>query len=330
MPGGRLRHEDRQLIAVGLAAGDGYAEIARRLDRPTSTISREVARNGGVRGYRADHAHHATSSRARRRRPVIATAAGAGVDAYGRDPEAVREYAELFAATMVGTGLPRTASRLLAHLYTTDSRSLTAAELVRHLQVSPATISKAVGYLEQLDLVRREPDPERRYEHYIVSEDVWIQAWKNSARANGNWAETARQGVELLDPATPAGARLEKMREFFQQLSDDMSGSGPASAVQEDAMTVLAALVHAARPLTTDQLATALAWPTARVTEALRTADAYKPFTDPVELQLVAQDTYAIATPRLNPAQLAALDQTAHETAEGARSEVAVGQTDLH
>ena len=310
MPGGRLRHEDRQLIAAGLAAGHGYAEIARQLDRPTSTISREVARNGGARDYRADYADHATTSRARRSKPVE-SAPTATVDAYGRDLAAVRQYAEQFAATLTDTGLSRMASRVLAHLYTTDSRTLTAAELVRDLQVSPASISKAIGYLETLELVGREPDPQRRHEHYIVTEDIWVQAWKTSARANARWAETAKQGVELLDPATPAGGRLEKMSQFFQQLSDDMSGSGPTSEVAEDAMTILAALVHAGRPLTSTQLATALAWPTGRVAEALQTADIYQAFTDPVALQLVAPDTYTVATPRLTADQLAALDKAA-------------------
>lgn len=307
MPGGRLHHEERRLIAAGLAAGHGYAEIARQLDRPTSTISREVARNGGARGYRADHAHHATTSRARRRGPAVVTPPARKVDAYGREVKVVRDYAEEFAETLISTGLSRMASRVLAFLYTADSGSLTAAELARELQVSPASISKAIGYLENLELVRREPDPERRHEHYLVTEELWVQAWKTSARANARWAETAARGVLLLDPSTPAGARLEKMSLFFEQLSDDMAGNGPTSAVAEDAMTVLAALVHAARPLTSAQLSTALGWPTARVAEALQTAEVYKLFTDPVQLEIVAPDTYAVSTPRLTPEQLLAL-----------------------
>ncbi|MEV0780065.1 helix-turn-helix domain-containing protein, partial [Streptomyces sp. NPDC050428] len=66
MPGGRLTAEDRRDIGAGLAGGLGYAEIARRLGRPTSTVSREVARNGGADGYRADRALRATERRARR------------------------------------------------------------------------------------------------------------------------------------------------------------------------------------------------------------------------------------------------------------------------
>ena len=68
MPGGRLTQQERQQIALGLADGLAYAEIARRLDRPTSTITREVMRNGGPTAYRADLAHRATEHRAHRRR----------------------------------------------------------------------------------------------------------------------------------------------------------------------------------------------------------------------------------------------------------------------
>ena len=68
MPGGRLTQQERQQIALGLADGLAYAEIARRLDRPTSTITREVMRNGGPTAYRADLAHRATERRTHRRK----------------------------------------------------------------------------------------------------------------------------------------------------------------------------------------------------------------------------------------------------------------------
>ncbi|WP_328320812.1 MarR family transcriptional regulator [Kribbella sp. NBC_00382] len=305
MPGGRLTQQDRRLIATRLIEGHGYAEIARELDRPTSTISREVTRNGGRTGYRAEHAHLATSSRARRRKHPAPETEAPTKDAYGRDRAAVREYAELFAETMVETGLPRMASRVLAHLYTADAPSLTAADLVRELKVSPASISKAITYLEGLELARREPDPAGRHERYLIAEDIWIQAWRTSARANANWAGTARKGAELLDPSTPAGERLERMSQFFQHLSDDMSGLGPDPEAAEDTATILAALIHAARPLTAPQLAAALTWPLARVTTALTTAQTYD--TDPLALTTVAPDTYTVTVTRLTDTQRHAL-----------------------
>ena len=99
---------------------------------------------------------------------------------------------------------------MLTCLYTSDTGGLTASELVQRLQVSPASISKAITHLESQDLVRRERD-ERRRERYIVDNDVWYQAMIASARSNAQLAETARQGIAILGPGTPAAARLENI-----------------------------------------------------------------------------------------------------------------------
>lgn len=186
MPGGRLTHEDRRNIGAGLAEGLGYAEIARRLGRPTSTISREVARNGGADGYRVDRALLATERRARRSGPTP-------YDDERDERDELRRFEGQFVAMLVETGLPSMASRVLARLFLADSGALTAADLVRRLRVSPASVSKAVGYLENLEMVRRERGPRRR-ERYVVDDDVWVRAWTRDTRSTANWAETARQG----------------------------------------------------------------------------------------------------------------------------------------
>ncbi|MER6945585.1 MarR family transcriptional regulator [Nonomuraea sp. NPDC000554] len=222
MPGGRLTYEDRQSIAAGLAERLGYAEIARRLGRPTSTISREVARNGGPGGYRADRAHQATEGRARRRRRAPSPAPQVATGGYGRDPEAVRDLEEGLTALLVQTGVPRTTARVLTCLYTTDSGSLTAAELVQRLRVSPASISMAVGYLEEQALLRRERDPGRRRERYVIDDDVWYRAFLASAQMTVMLADAARGGADVLGAATPAGARLGDMGRFLGYLGDDM------------------------------------------------------------------------------------------------------------
>ena len=61
-----LSLEDREEISRGLTLGESFAEIARQLGRPTSTISREVNRNGGRQDYRGVRADRATCERARR------------------------------------------------------------------------------------------------------------------------------------------------------------------------------------------------------------------------------------------------------------------------
>ncbi|MFC8074260.1 helix-turn-helix domain-containing protein [Streptomyces sp. NPDC057307] len=264
MPGGRLTHEERRDIAAGLAEGLGYAEIARRLGRPTSTVSREVARNGGTDGYRADRALRATARRARRRAPTLPASSP-----QDSDSDELRCFAEQFGAVLVETGLPGMASRVLVRLFLTDSGGLTAADLVGRLRVSPASVSKAVSYLERLEVVRRERDPRGRRERYVVDDDVWLRAWTRDTRSTANWADTARRGVGVVGADTPAGARLDRMSRFFATLSEDMA-SGPAGV--EDALTLLAALMHTKAPPDAEALAAGLGWSAERVTEALRHA----------------------------------------------------------
>ncbi|MQT05261.1 GbsR/MarR family transcriptional regulator [Streptomyces jumonjinensis] len=222
MPGGRLTQQERRQIALGLADGLAYAEIARRLDRPTSTVTREVIRNGGPTAYRADLAHRATEHRAHRRRQTAPRGSEATSQAHGRDPEAVREYEETFTTVLMGSGMPKMTSRVLACLCTSDAGSLTASELVQRLQVSPASVSKAIAFLESQGLIRRERD-ERRRERYIVDDDVWYQAMMSSARSTAQLAETARQGVSVLGPDTPAAARLENIARFVDFVSESIA-----------------------------------------------------------------------------------------------------------
>ncbi|MET8086175.1 helix-turn-helix domain-containing protein [Micromonospora sp. NPDC005237] len=222
MPGGRLTQQERQQIALGLADSLPYAEIARRLDRPTSTVTREVLRNGGPNAYRADLAHRATERRARRRAPASARAAELVPQPHGRDAEAVAEYEETFTTVLMASGLNKMSARVLTCLFTTDTGSLTASELAQRLQVSPASISKAIAFLESQSLVRRERD-ERRRDRYVVDNELFYQATIASARANDQLVETARQGVAVLGPHTPAAARLENIARFLDFISESIT-----------------------------------------------------------------------------------------------------------
>lgn len=66
MPGARLTVDEREEIALGVATGRSFADIAVQLGRPTSTVSREVGRNGRRGHYRASRAQRETDRRARR------------------------------------------------------------------------------------------------------------------------------------------------------------------------------------------------------------------------------------------------------------------------
>src|SRR5215467_5705591 len=67
VPGpGRLMLADREEITLGLHAGESFTVIAARLGKAASTVSREVAANGGRARYRAWRAHARAREQARR------------------------------------------------------------------------------------------------------------------------------------------------------------------------------------------------------------------------------------------------------------------------
>lgn len=222
MPGDRLTLQDRQQIAAGLRAELTYAAIGRRIGRPTSTVTREVMRNGGPRGYQAEAAHRAGARHPHQRRTPAPAPSPGRTDPGGRDPRLVDEVDAQSMALMIQAGLPQMMARVFAALFTTDSGSLTSAELVRRLHVSPASISKAIGYLETQALVTRERDPHSRAERYSIDDDVAFRSIMASAHNQTQIAEACAIAAKKLGPTTPAGARLENTSQFLRHVIDDL------------------------------------------------------------------------------------------------------------
>ena len=65
----RMTEADRRQIHRWRQEGDGQRELARRLGRAASSISRELSRNTGGRGYRPKQAHEQAQRRALRPGP---------------------------------------------------------------------------------------------------------------------------------------------------------------------------------------------------------------------------------------------------------------------
>ncbi|MGW0810592.1 helix-turn-helix domain-containing protein [Nonomuraea sp. NPDC002799] len=222
MPGGRLTSQDRQHIAAGLAEGLGYTEIGQRLGRPASTIMREVTRNGGPDEYGAERAHEATRHRARRQKQAQPPPQPLPDSGHGRDPHAVQEFTESFTDLLVQQGLPRMMARVVACLYITDSGALTAADLVKRLRVSPASVSHAVTFLEQQGMLRRERVPGMRRESYVIDDEVWLRSTLAAMQMNEVLAAGSQRGAEILGVATPAGARFASSAAFLLTVNESL------------------------------------------------------------------------------------------------------------
>ncbi len=132
----------------------------------------------------------------------------------------MRKYQDWLTAVLVEMGLTRMTASVLTCLTITDSGSLTAAELVQRLRVSPASISKAVSFLEEQGLVSRERGARR--ERYIVDKNAWLRSTLVSARTNAMLADAALQGAQILGEGSPAGVRLRQAGQFLELLGDDL------------------------------------------------------------------------------------------------------------
>lgn len=140
----------------------------------------------------------------------------------GRDDEAVSRFIERFALVLTAAGMQRMAARVFGALLASESGTLTAAQLAAVLQVSPASVSGAVRYLEQTGLARRERVPGQRTDHFVLRTDVW---YEDSARPAGIYQALSvalADGVSAVGSSSAAGVRLGETREFFEYLKVQM------------------------------------------------------------------------------------------------------------
>lgn len=134
-----------------------------------------------------------------------------------RDPvEERRQYIEDFGMVLTDMGFHRMAARVFAALLITDSGRMTAGELAETLTVSPAAISGAVRYLDQVGLVSKERIPGERRDFYRVRDDMWYASFLKRDRLMMLWRDHAKRGIDLVGADSPAGHRLAEMRDFFE------------------------------------------------------------------------------------------------------------------
>jgi predicted transcriptional regulator len=87
------------------------------------------------------------------------------------------------------------AARVFVALLVSDDGRRTAAELAEMLRVSPAAVSNAVRYLQQVRLVAREREPGERRDHYrVYSGDTRYEVITRRDEMLTHWQEDPRGG----------------------------------------------------------------------------------------------------------------------------------------
>ncbi|WP_345752447.1 GbsR/MarR family transcriptional regulator [Microbacterium rhizophilus] len=133
------------------------------------------------------------------------------------DPREARvtEAAERSAAVLAALGFPTMPARILVALLSSESGSLTAAELGRILGVSAAAVSGGVRYLEMIAVVHRVSDPGHRRRRWQIAED-WYNGMTSQSGVYDRGAESLEQLAAVLDPGGAAHARTADSAGFLR------------------------------------------------------------------------------------------------------------------
>ncbi|GAA4980925.1 MarR family transcriptional regulator [Kitasatospora paranensis] len=111
---------------------------------------------------------------------------------------------------------------MLVCLLVTDSGTLTAADLVQQLRVSPASVSHSVAFLEQQGLLRRERPPGERRERYAIDGEIWLRSILTAVQLHRGLVTELRSAAGALGPCTPAGARFSDSADFLTLMSETL------------------------------------------------------------------------------------------------------------
>jgi DNA-binding transcriptional regulator GbsR (MarR family) len=133
---------------------------------------------------------------------------------------------ERIGGALTQAGLARLPSRVFAALLVDDDGRMTSIELASALAVSPAGVSGAVGYLEQLGMLRRERERGSRRDVYVVDDDAWHDAMMRHDQLYGPIKASLEHALSSLGPEAPAHLRLSLTREFLVFLEDEFEALG--------------------------------------------------------------------------------------------------------
>lgn len=122
----------------------------------------------------------------------------------------------------VRTGLPRMHARVHFDLLLSEDGRRTAAELSHRLKISPASVSVAVNYLVQHGFVRRERDPQRRRDIYVIDDDAWYNSIVTGRRQTLETVRATMAAAETYGLDSAVGQRLAKAGAFLERVSLDM------------------------------------------------------------------------------------------------------------
>ena len=137
------------------------------------------------------------------------------------EPHPNSEFVAKAAGDLAAQGFPRMPGYVLMALMASDDGRLTAAELAEQLEVSPAAISNAVGYLTTLGFIRTETVPGSRRHVYALPDVPWYTVTLGRPRYD-HMATLVRAAAQSLPAGSAALGRVEQMADFYDFIGERM------------------------------------------------------------------------------------------------------------
>jgi len=135
---------------------------------------------------------------------------------------AQQDFVDRMGSALHQAGLARVPSLVFSALLADEDGRMTAAELAEELHVSPASVSGAVRYLEQIDMLRRERVRGSRRDVYVVEEETWHTALMQRDQVYTPMLAALSDGLAAVDAGSPAHRRMLVTREFLAFVNDEM------------------------------------------------------------------------------------------------------------
>lgn len=132
-------------------------------------------------------------------------------------------FIERLGGALTSAGLARLPSRAFAALLVDADGRMTAAELGAALDVSAASVSGAVRYLDGVGMIRRERERGSRRDVFVVEDDAWHGTMTRLDQLYGPLIAAVDRGVAELAADDPARRRLVLAREFLSFVLEEMS-----------------------------------------------------------------------------------------------------------
>ena len=133
-----------------------------------------------------------------------------------------RVFVERMGSALTSAGLARLPSRIFAALLADPDGRMTAAEIGSALQVSPASVSSAVRYLDGVGMVRREREPGTRRDVFVVDDDAWRDTLLQADRVYAPMLAELDRALTALPPGRVVRRRIAVSRAFMAFVSEEM------------------------------------------------------------------------------------------------------------